>query len=75
MGAWDETGSLTLGTAWKTVKAFLLESQYRYSPVSRMRRIRETGPPQTGPTSTPLVLLLSAKRQVIQATRAKKCVR
>jgi hypothetical protein len=34
MGAWDETGSLTLGTAWKTVKAFLLESQYRYSPVS-----------------------------------------
>jgi hypothetical protein len=31
MGAWDETGSLTLGTAWKTVKAFLLESQYRYS--------------------------------------------
>ena len=34
MGAWDETESLTLGTAWKTVKAFLLESQYRYSPVS-----------------------------------------
>ncbi|MGO9057800.1 MAG: LssY C-terminal domain-containing protein [Candidatus Binataceae bacterium] len=32
--AWDETESLTLGTAWKTVKAFLLESQYRYSPVS-----------------------------------------
>jgi hypothetical protein len=34
LGAWDETESLTLGTAWKTVKAFLLESQYRYSPVS-----------------------------------------
>ncbi len=32
--AWDETESLTLGTAWKTAKAFLLESQYRYSPVS-----------------------------------------
>jgi hypothetical protein len=25
---------LTFGTAWKTAKAFLLESQYRYSPVS-----------------------------------------
>jgi hypothetical protein len=34
LGAWDETESLTLGTAWKTAKAFLLESQYRYSPVS-----------------------------------------
>ncbi|MBV8139115.1 MAG: LssY C-terminal domain-containing protein [Deltaproteobacteria bacterium] len=33
-GAWDETESLTLGTAWKTTKAFLLESRYRYSPVS-----------------------------------------
>ena len=31
---WDETESLTVGTAWKTAKAFLLESQYRYSPVS-----------------------------------------
>jgi hypothetical protein len=31
---WDETESLTLGTAWKTTKAFLLESRYRYSPVS-----------------------------------------
>jgi len=31
---WDETESLTLGTALKTAKAFLLESQYRYSPVS-----------------------------------------
>jgi hypothetical protein len=34
LGAWDKTESLTLATAWKTVKAFLLESQYRYSPVS-----------------------------------------
>ena len=31
---WDETESLTPGTAWKTAKAFLLESRYRYSPVS-----------------------------------------
>jgi hypothetical protein len=34
LGTWDETESITLGTAWKTAKAFLLESQYRYSPVS-----------------------------------------
>jgi LssY C-terminus len=32
--SWDETESITLGTSWKTAKAFLLESQYRYSPVS-----------------------------------------
>jgi hypothetical protein len=34
LGSWDESESLTLRTAWKTAKAFLLESQYRYSPVS-----------------------------------------
>ena len=34
LSAWDETESLTLATAWKTARAFLLESQYRYSPVS-----------------------------------------
>jgi len=34
LSSWDETESLTLGTAWKTARAFLLESQYRYSPVS-----------------------------------------
>jgi hypothetical protein len=34
LGAWDETESITFRTAWKTVRAFLLESQYRYSPVS-----------------------------------------
>ncbi len=34
LSTWDETESLTLGTAWKTAKAFLLESHYRYSPVS-----------------------------------------
>jgi hypothetical protein len=34
LSKWDETESITLGTSWKTAKAFLLESQYRYSPVS-----------------------------------------
>jgi hypothetical protein len=34
LSAWDETELLTFATAWKTAKAFLLESQYRYSPVS-----------------------------------------
>ena len=34
LSTWDETESITLGTSWKTAKAFLLESQYRYSPVS-----------------------------------------
>ncbi|MBV8452133.1 MAG: LssY C-terminal domain-containing protein, partial [Deltaproteobacteria bacterium] len=34
LGAWDEAESITFGTAWKTARAFLLESQYRYSPVS-----------------------------------------
>ncbi len=31
---WDETETLTLGTSWKTAKAFLFGSRYRYSPVS-----------------------------------------
>ncbi|MGD0291846.1 MAG: LssY C-terminal domain-containing protein [Candidatus Binataceae bacterium] len=34
LGTWDETESITFGTAWKTAKAFVLESHYRYSPVS-----------------------------------------
>jgi hypothetical protein len=34
LSAWDETEAITLATAWKTARAFLLESQYRYSPVS-----------------------------------------
>jgi LssY C-terminus len=33
-GRWDETETITFGTAWKTFRAFLLGSQYRYSPVS-----------------------------------------
>ena len=33
---WDESESITLGTCWKTVKAFLLGSHYRYSPVSAL---------------------------------------
>lgn len=31
---WDEAETITFGTSWKTTKAFFLESQYRYSPVS-----------------------------------------
>ncbi|HVB81642.1 MAG TPA: LssY C-terminal domain-containing protein [Candidatus Binataceae bacterium] len=31
---WDETESITMATAWKTARAFVLESQYRYAPVS-----------------------------------------
>jgi hypothetical protein len=31
---WDESESITPGTCWKTVRAFLLGSNYRYSPVS-----------------------------------------
>ncbi len=34
LSTWDETESITFATAWKTAKAFLLESRYRYSPVS-----------------------------------------
>jgi hypothetical protein len=31
---WDESETITLATCWKTVRAFILGSQYRYSPVS-----------------------------------------
>lgn len=31
---WDESETITLATCWKTVKAFLFGSNYRYSPVS-----------------------------------------
>lgn len=31
---WDETETITLATCWKTFRAFLLGSEYRYSPVS-----------------------------------------
>jgi hypothetical protein len=34
LSTWDETETITFATAWKTARAFLLESQYRYSPVS-----------------------------------------
>jgi hypothetical protein len=33
-GRWDETETITLATCWKTARAFLLGSEYRYSPVS-----------------------------------------
>ncbi len=31
---WDETETITFATCWKTARAFLLGSAYRYSPVS-----------------------------------------
>lgn len=31
---WDESETITLSTCWKTVRAFLLGADYRYSPVS-----------------------------------------
>ncbi|NDC63590.1 MAG: hypothetical protein EBZ59_06295 [Planctomycetia bacterium] len=31
---WDESETISLETCWKTVRAFLLGSNYRYSPVS-----------------------------------------
>jgi LssY C-terminus len=31
---WDETETLSLATCWKTARAFMLGSLYRYSPVS-----------------------------------------
>jgi hypothetical protein len=31
---WDETETISLATCWKTAKAFLFGSHYRYSPVS-----------------------------------------
>jgi len=33
-GRWDETETITLATCWKTTRAFLMGSEYRYSPVS-----------------------------------------
>ena len=33
---WDESETITLGTCWKTCRAFLLGTQYRYSPVSAL---------------------------------------
>ena len=33
---WDQTEIITLGSCWRTVKAFLLGSDYRYSPVSAL---------------------------------------
>ena len=33
---WDESETITLATCWKTVRAFLLGTDYRYSPVSAL---------------------------------------
>lgn len=35
-GRWDETETITIKTCWKTTKAFLFGSEYRYSPVSAL---------------------------------------
>jgi len=33
---WDETEAITLDSCWRMAKAFLLGSEYRYSPVSSL---------------------------------------
>jgi len=33
---WDESETISLATCWKTVRAFLLGANYRYSPVSAL---------------------------------------
>jgi hypothetical protein len=33
---WDESEVITLATCWKTMRSFLVGSQYRYSPVSAL---------------------------------------
>jgi hypothetical protein len=33
---WDESETITIATCWKTLRSFLLGSQYRYSPVSAL---------------------------------------
>ncbi len=35
-GRWDETEVISLATCWKTARAFMLGSEYRYSPVSSL---------------------------------------
>ncbi len=34
VGRWDETETITLKSCWKTVRAFLFGTEYRYSPVT-----------------------------------------
>ncbi len=31
---WDETETITIGSSWKTFRAFVIGTEYRYSPVS-----------------------------------------
>ncbi len=33
---WDQTEVITMGSCWRTLKSFLLGSEYRYSPVSAL---------------------------------------
>jgi hypothetical protein len=35
-GRWDETEVISVSTCWKTARAFMLGSEYRYSPVSSL---------------------------------------
>jgi hypothetical protein len=35
-GRWDETETISLASCWRMVRAFLLGSRYRYSPVSAL---------------------------------------
>jgi hypothetical protein len=39
---WDESETITLATCWKTVRAFLLGTDYRYSPVSGLHLFGRT---------------------------------
>lgn len=39
---WDESETISLATCWKTVRAFLLGSSYRYSPVSPLHLFGRT---------------------------------
>jgi hypothetical protein len=39
---WDESETITLTTCWKTVRAFLLGTDYRYSPVSGLHLFGRT---------------------------------
>ena len=39
---WDESETISLSTCWKTVRAFLLGTDYRYSPVSGLHLFGRT---------------------------------
>lgn len=39
---WDETEVISLGSCWRTVKAFLIGVEYRYSPISALYLLGRT---------------------------------